>query len=406
MPLIYDQNGRPVDTSDAARAERLRNQAAQPVLGPRGVIGAPPLTQTQLPLPAAVPGVVPNPPAPAPAPLTEAQAYAQGQQLTRPAGMAEDVPTVAGQTYPLQPLVLNPALQPGEVGPPVPIPATVTGARDASALAGTNQGIARALAEAKPIPSQLQPAQRGVYNQQNTDVSALPKPVGAGLNFGFGVDGAPSARDVLDRYALQDAQAGLRQQERLRVISRAPIESTLAEAVRTKDAIGIRGARAQLAAFDAGHQSTTAEQGQTLRAGLAADTAKDTAQTNAEATIAAAQERNLAAIEAANLTGQYGVTAAREKAAGTLGAAQVTASSGTNRLANANAALAETRLGAVGAGVASGELSLNDIIAGTRTGQEVAPRQAVSPTDNIPYTEEEIRIAQERRLARARKQQQ
>jgi hypothetical protein len=406
MPLIYDQNGRPIDTSDAARAERLRNQAAQPVLGPRGVIGAPPPTQTQLPLPVVTPGVVPNPPAPAPAPLNEEQAFAQGQQLTRPAGMSEDVPTVAGQTYPLQPLVLNPMLQPGEVGPPAPIPVTVTGARDASALAGVNQGIAQALAASKPVPSQLQPAQRGVYNQQNTDISALPKPVGGGLNFGFGANGAPSARDVLNQYALQDAQASLRQQERFRVASRAPIESTLAEAVRTKDAIGIRGARAQLAAFDAGHQSTTAEQGLTLRAGLVAESAKGVAQTSAEATIAAAQERNLAAIEAANLTGQYGVTAAQAKAAGALGAAQVDAASGTNRLANANAALAETRLGAVDAGVASGDLTLADIIAGTRTGQEVAPRQVIDPTTGIPYTEEEIRIAQERRLARAKKQQQ
>jgi hypothetical protein len=400
MALIYDMSGTPIDTSDEARAARMRAQGAQPVLGPNGIVGAPPPTRTALPLPPVLPGVVPAP-AVAAAQPTEEQAFAAGQQLTRPAGMSEDVPSVPGQTYPLQPLVPRTAMAPGEVGAPAPVqPARE--ARDALALAGTNQGIAQALAASKPVPSHLQPQVRGQYNMQNTDTAKLPQPVGGGINFGFGVNGAPSAQQVLANYAIQDQRAALVQQERTRLASRAPIESTMAEAVRTKDAIGIRGARAQLAAFDAGHASTVAEQGLNARAEGVTAASKENAATAAAAGTQEAQIRADAALQAANITGQYGVEAAGVRGAGTLATTLAANQSGANRAAASKAALQETQLAAVRAGVEAGELQLQDIIAGTRTGQETAPRRPVDPVTGIPYTDEEIALAQEARLAAAR----
>lgn len=360
MALVLDpRTGQYVEVPDTSAAARLQAGAQQPVTGPRG---------TMAPL-------MPPTPAGAAPTLTPEQAYARGLQTTPPATMDPDVPTVPGQTWPLQPLQVSAGTIPVGQEP-------VAGVRDAAALATVNQGIAQALQSASPEAGILQPAQRGNYNMYNTDAAALPKPVSGGVNFGFGVNGAPTARQVLDRYAAQDAQAALEQRVRVQEATQAAELSRLQDL--RNDPVAFRQ---QLRIVQALAPQTQAGQEQVATlAGLQRRNigAEQVAELQSGATVQQQLLANQGRLQAAEIAGQYGVAEADLRARTALGVEQAKLNTPEGRKAAAEAALLETRLNAIRAGVDSGKLGTTGIIAATRSGQEPGVRYGVDPMTGDP----------------------
>lgn len=303
-----------------------------------------------------------------PAPATPAQ------QLVNPT--APPVPAAAAVAAPVDPQVA--------AAPPTP-PLT------ADALAGVNAGIAQTLAASQaPVAA---PAATNSFSAQNT-TAGTGAPATAGLNFGFGVNGAPTARQVLDQYAQQDRQARLDQQVQADRLNQASLVSHLNDPfASTQDKKII------LAQLGMGAQGLAQTQG------LATQNAGATVAANAQAATAAAQlatqreiaaERNQTALESAKLTGTYGLQAALAKADATK--ATAAAGQGKNRLANAQADLAETQLNAALVAQQSGLLNPVGLISAVKTGQTPVQPQDKDPLTGLTYTPEALLLEQQRQL--------
>jgi len=380
MALVLDpRTGQYVNVPDNSAAARLQAAAQQPVQTPTGAL--PPL---QGPTP---PGAQPL--------LTPEQAFAQGRQLTPPAGVNPDVPTVPGQTWPLQPLPLSPGVVPDTQQP-------VTGVRTAADLAGTNRLIADAITASRPQAGILQPAERGNFNMYNTNVAALPKPVGGGLNFGFGVNGNQTAGQYLQDMRAVDTQAAsdARQEALFRDLQYAQ------SSITPNSSIGeIAAARARIAAIQPALTGQTAASTRLAEAGIQARTAQNQLENNLAVAGVKGQSDYATQLAAANLTGQYAVAAATAKGQATLDKVKLEALSPAGQKAAMEAALLETQLNAIRAGVGAGQLNNAQVIAATRAGQERAPIPATDPITGVPYTPEEIALIQRMRLAQQQAQQ-
>lgn len=280
-------------------------------------------------------------------------------------------PAIAAPTAPVVPAPATAAAPPvdPQVAAAIPAPQNLLTAED---LAGVNSGIAGALAQARPQGG-MTPATNN-FNAQNT---TPPQTQTAGINFGFGVNGAPTASQVLANYAQQDRQARLDQRAEADRLTQASLVSQLndpfASTQDKKIILAQMGLNQRMAEQSAGlaTQNAGAVLGATAQA------------TNAQAGLAnqrlIAQERNQAALQAAQLTGNYGLQAAQLKA----GAAQATAASnaGKNRLANAQADLAETQLNAALAAQEAGLLNPVQLVGAVKSGQI-----PVAPQDRDPIT--------------------
>lgn len=165
------------------------------------------------------------------------------------------------------------------------------------------------------------PAQRGNYNMANTDPNALPKPVGAGLNFGFGGSNG-TAQQYLDRMALQDRQARA-DSERTALLQDYLLTQ---QSITPQSSIGdIAAARSRLSAMAPILGLQVRNQGTMLdtNARTAAEAASDQVKLQAAQLTAGA---GLAGrIGAAGIAGQYGLASAQERARGLLGAAAIKA---------------------------------------------------------------------------------
>jgi hypothetical protein len=217
-----------------------------------------------------------------------------------------------------------------------------------------NNRIAQTLAAAKPEAGILQPTERGNYNQYNTDVANLAQPVGAGLNFGFGVNGAPTAQQYLAQMARQDtANAQARQQ--------AAVDRELAYAtaqLTPNASIGqIAAARGRIAALQPLALATAENQGRLGVAQIGADASAATDLARLQAAQLGAEADVTGRLLAADLTGRYGVQAAQAKGQADINAQTVKNMSPEARKAAAEAAIAEAQLAAVQSGVETGELN-------------------------------------------------
>lgn len=263
--------------------------------------------------------------------------------------------------------------------------------RTADDLAGVNQGIATTLAAARPQGG-LTPVVNNQFNAQNTQ-AGTGAPANNGINFGFGVNGAPTATEVLAGYRQQDRQARLDQQVQADRLNQASLASQLndpfASTQDKKIILAQMGMGAQGLQQSAGLATQSA--GQALQATTAGKTAS--AQLANQRLIA--QERNQTALQAAELTGGYGLQAAQLKAQ----AAQATAAagSGKNRLANAQAELAETQLNATRAAVEAGQVTPVQTVGLVKTGQVPVSPQDRDPLSGVTYTPEEIALLQQAR---------
>lgn len=301
-----------------------------------------------------------------------ASRFGQGLQSTAlnllGAQPAVQAPPVAAPAVPAQATAAAPPVDP-QVAAATPQSAALT----EEDLVGVNAGIASALAQARPQGG-MTPVAGNSFNAQNT---VPPQARTAGINFGFGVNGAPTATQVLANYAQQDRQARLDQQVQADRLNQAALASRLNDPFTDTQEKKIILAQMGLGAR--GLEQTAGLATQNAGAVLGATAQATNAKASLENQRLIAQERNQAALQAAQLTGGYGLQAAQLKAAATQ--ATAAAGAGKNRLANAQADLEETRLNAIRAAQEANLLDPVGIIGAAKSGQV-----PVSPQDKDPLT--------------------
>lgn len=202
-----------------------------------------------------------------------------------------------------------PALQPtaagvGSDGVPMDasevdrIAAITAAAQQPAALdvAGLNRDLAETITASRPEAPIYQPQARGDYSMYNTDQGALAARAAptAGINFGFGVGGAPTAGEYLATMQAQDAQEARATQQR-RAEAQAGVERIgIRNRMESNDPFVRRAARDELAALEGRLERTTAERGDTERQQMQGDASRDVA----------------------DIQGQFGVTQAGVQAQG------------------------------------------------------------------------------------------
>lgn len=251
----------------------------------------------------------------------------------------------------------------------------------------------------------MQPAQRGNYNMYNTDTSALPQPQTAGVNFGFGVDGAPSARQVLDRFALQDEQARQRQAA---IAAQAGQDARLSELKDLRnDPVKYRMALKELELTSPQYAGLQQGLGAQALANTEAASREDIAATTAQAQLQQQLLANQGRQQEAQITGGLGVQAALARAQGQVAKAELESMSPEAQRAAMEAQLLGLQYDATLRGIASGELGTSqDVVAATRRGQEPRGLLQVDPGTGVLLTPEIQAVQQQMILERLRRQQQ
>lgn len=200
---------------------------------------------------------------------------------------------VAGLTPPGgYPGLAAPALQPtaagvGSDGVPTDasevdrIAAITAAAQQPAALdvAGLNRDLAATITASRPEAPIYQPQARGDYSMYNTDQGALAARAAptAGINFGFGVGGAPTAGEYLATMQAQDAQEARATQQR-RAEAQAGVERIgIRNRMESNDPFVRRAARDELAALEGRLERTTTERGDTERQQMQGDASRDVA---------------------------------------------------------------------------------------------------------------------------------
>lgn len=410
MALVRDpRTGLMVEVPDNNPAALLQTAAAQPIAGPSRITPNDTLerlTTGALGLPVALGRDVINQLG------TRASNVARGALgaeplplpgLARTSKLAEQVSAAAGEFGQMNQnlaasvragLGWEPAAQPPAAVAPVAAPtiAPVTAAAPqpvapvaspalltANDLTGINATIAQNLQSLRPEQGVMQPAVRGDYNMTNTP-RGTGAPANNGINFGFGVNGAPTARETLDRFAAQDAQDAqtARQNRLLQQIDL--IQSGITE----RSSVGERAAaRSQLAVLQ-----PLAAQAMQNTAGLADRAAQGVAARQTQ------ELANLGAVEAAQVTGQARAVGAQAAAQGTVAAAQARAQglidqerlrqqSPEQQRAAAETQLLDLQTQAALELLASGAPA-QDVVAATRRGQPQAPTPYVADPMGIP----------------------
>lgn len=201
-----------------------------------------------------------------------------------------------------------------------------------------NSQIAQSIGSLRPEGGIMQPAQRGVFNAQNATLRA---PQTAGINFGFGVNGAPTAAQYLANMQVVDQQRAQRRQAALAGLEQQRAVDDLRDA---RTPLEIRQARRVL---EATAPAARQESRGVTELGLQA---QQTAGQRAIADVqnAGAMARTLAEGEnrllATDLSGQYGLAGRQAAADATLQAALAKNTSGTNVNAAAQAELRKLQL--------------------------------------------------------------
>lgn len=142
-----------------------------------------------------------------------------------------------------------------------------------------NRGLADAISATRADAPIYQPQERGNYNMYNTDQAALASRAAptAGINFGFGVNGAPTARDYLETMRAQDAA-----EARATEIRRAQAQADVARIgirnrMESDDPFVRRAARDELAALEGRLGMQVSETAATDRQQMQGDTSRDVA---------------------------------------------------------------------------------------------------------------------------------
>lgn len=361
MALVYDENGRLVDDGLGPQGRpTLRPTTAIPPavdpfarrVGGAGQPGAAPsitLTSgprgtgaTQLPAPSSlVPRFQFNTPAPMPAPSAAA---APTPMLAPVAPTNAASAEINAQTQQLADYRRE------------------TNALQTLAMERQNQLMAdRALMRGEQAAPAAIPGVRGDYNLANTSTvdaagnisSTLRQPVGAGLTFGFGENGAPSARQVLDRFAAQDQAAG--EARRLRVAEARQQADLSRLRDLENDPVAYRKALAalQVTAPQLVGQREAVAQGADTRTRVAGELAAGEQRT--EGALLQQLLENQARVEAANIAGQAAIGAQQARAQQAVGVELLKAQSPQGQNAAAQAQLRQLQLALATGALASGD---------------------------------------------------
>lgn len=291
-------------------------------------------------------------------------------------GAVNAPPVVAAPAAPALVPPPAPAVAPPSPQTPAGVPDDATGVAPLTAqdLAPANVAIAQGLAQMQA------PAAGG-------------NPGNNGINFGFGVNGSPTARQVLDRFAQQDAQARLNQNAKMDQLEIGSLMSAFNDPfAKTQDKkfiMHLLGMRT-----DQANKSAALAQGNNLGVmDLTGRQATATAALANQREIAA--ERTQAALQAANITGQYGLQAAQTRAQGALAKEKFKADSPQGRKAAAEAALYESQLNAALAAVAAKQIDPGmGLVGAVRSGQNPLPPLVINPQTGLPYNDESQRLGQ------------
>lgn len=282
--------------------------------------------------------------------------------------------------------------------PVVPTPETPPAAPALLDVSTINSQIAQSLAGLRPEAGVTQPEQRGVYNAQNTNLATLQARANNsnGINFGFGVNGAETARQYLDRMQSVDQERALQRQQR-GLMNEA---RWARQAMSGNATVGeIAAARSQLAALNP--QINNLMQGQAGLAQTALGNQGNLAA--AELQAAGALERTALAgeyaLQQADLAGQYGLDAADLRAQGALAEQLASANSPESQASLAQAQLRQLQLAlatqALGMGdpdraaaLVTGKGVPNARIAEDMLGNPIGTYDAAG--NLIPYTEQQL----------------
>lgn len=238
--------------------------------------------------------------------------------------------------------------------------------------------------------------QRGNYNIEDTSPDVIADAArraytgSGGVNFGFAPGGA---RQYLDSMALQD---DARTQRRAAI--QADVERIgLRNAMQSGTVAEAAAARRQMEALDTRINLGTQQLGETTRQRISTAGDVQRAGLAAQASEAAAMADARAKLEAAQLTGEYGLAAAREKAAGATQAELTKAASPQGVLAAQRAALIQQQLLLAQQAQAAGDVS------GTYAAYGLSRPTEKVYTDlatGAPLSPEAIAIMQQQQLQR------
>lgn len=242
--------------------------------------------------------------------------------------------------------------------------------------------------------------QRGDYSMTGTSPDVIADAArrsytgSGGVNFGF-APGEASAR--LAGYAAQD-QAAREATAQRRAAIQADVERIgLRNAMQSGTVAEAAAARRQMEALDARMNLGTQQLGDTTRQRISTAGDIQRASLAAQASQAAAMADAQAKLEAAQLTGEYGLAAAREKAAGATQAELTKAASPQGVLAAQRAALIQQQMLLAQQAAAAGD------VGGTYAAYGLSrPTEKVytDPVTGAPLSQEQIAILQQQQLQR------
>lgn len=443
MALVYDpRTGMLVDDGtgvpgNPTRAAQMQAQFAQPVTGPRGVVGAQPVSGANpnaINIGGAVGDVVLGGLSTIPAAVADAARVGATQLL------GGDTSSLAGGAYArtnaatdrvtgglnalgqansqlfgdvrsglLGALGAAPAA-PAQVPTLVPaVPAPVAATESVAQPAATqpalldvgpiNEQIATSLAALRPQAAAPATApERGNYNMQNTDLGALRQRAAPtnGVNFGFGVNGNETARQYLDRMDQVDQQRALQGQQRMLSNEAALARQALSGNPSVGEAVAARGV---LASVNPQLQAITQVQGGLAQTGMRNRGELATTTLQNQGALQRAELAGQYGLAQADLTGQYGLGAAGLRAQGTVAAQQAKLNSPESQNSLAQAQLRGLQLelarGALArgetnqaVGILSGRGTPNARIAEDFLGNPIGTYDAEG--NFVPYTPEQL----------------
>ena len=359
MALVYDENGRLVGAL---------GPQGRPQLNSREGVLSQMLTNTPLIGGAGQQGVPPRPPISyaGPGGPRGGGAVLPGQANTAAVPPAVPAPAVPTNTTPA---LLAPVVPTNAASEQINAQTRQltdyrrqTNALQTQALERQNQLMAdRALMRGAQAAPAAIPGVRGNYNLANTSTvdaagnisSTLRQPVGAGLTFGFGENGAPTAREVLDRFSAQDQAAA--EARRLRVAEARQQADLSRLRDLEKDPVAYRRALAslQVTAPQLVGQRELAAQGADTRVRVAGELAAG--QQRTQGALLQQLLENEARVEAANITGQAAMGAQQARTQQALGLELLKAQSPQGQNAAAQAQLRQLQLALATGALASGD---------------------------------------------------
>ena len=265
-------------------------------------------------------------------------------------------------------------------------------------LAETNQRIASAI-EGSRGPTYAN--KRGEYSMTGTspdvvaDARRRADTGSGGINFGF-APGEATAR--MQGYAAQDVQRQAAFQAKRQRLDAAVegigLRNTIAQAT---DPQVRRAAQTRLAALETSGNLATQQAGETGRAGIAANADLARAGIAGQAAISAAQQDAAARLQAAELTGQFGLKSAQAKAAGSALAELTKAETPQGRLAAQRAALIERQMALGQQAQEAGDVGGTFAAYGL---SRPAERVYTDPVTGAPLSAEQVRLLQAQNLQR------